>query len=232
MTRIVRLREVTKSYATGPVSVQALHGVSMEMDDGELLAVHGRSGSGKTTLLNIIGGLDRADNGEVEVCGIDLIAAADSDLTELRRHRVSFVFQSFGLLPVLSAAENVEVPLRLSETPVAERRRRVDELLELVGLGGRAKHRPAELSGGEQQRVAIARALAADPQILIADEPTGQLDSKTGASIMTLIRHLVRDTGLAAVVATHDQVLIEAAHHRIELRDGAVHDGDPLIRQL
>ncbi len=126
----------------------------------------------------------------------------------------------------MSAAENVEVPLRLTETPVAERRRRVDELLELVGLGGRAKHRPAELSGGEQQRVAIARALAADPQILIADEPTGQLDSKTGASIMALIRHLVRDTGLAAVVATHDQTLIEAAHHRIELRDGTVHDSD------
>ena len=223
MTQIVRLRGVTKTYATGPVSVQALDGVSMAMEDGELLAVHGRSGSGKTTLLNIIGGLDRADGGDVEVCGTDLIAAADSDLTELRRHRVSFVFQSFGLLPVLSAAENVEVPLRLTETPVGERRRRVDELLDLVGLAGRAKHRPAELSGGEQQRVAIARALAADPQILIADEPTGQLDSKTGAAIMTLIRHLVRDSGLAAVVATHDPVLIEAAHHQVELRDGAVH---------
>jgi putative ABC transport system ATP-binding protein len=229
MTRIVDLRQVTKTYSTGPVSVRALNGVSMAMEDGELLAVHGRSGSGKTTLLNIIGGLDRADGGQVTVCGTDLVSADEADLTELRRRRVAFVFQSFGLLPVLSAAENVEVPLRLTETPVAERRRRVTDLLELVGLGGRAKHRPAELSGGEQQRVAIARALAADPQILIADEPTGQLDSKTGASIMALIRRLVRDTGLAAVVATHDQGLIEAAHHRIELRDGAVHQDAGLV---
>ncbi len=217
---LVSLRSVVREFTGGPRPVTALDGVDLDVDVGSFAIVHGRSGSGKTTLLNVVGGLDRPDGGEVDVCGRDLVAATDHDLATLRRTSVSYVFQGFGLLPVLSAAENVEVPLRLLEWPVEERRARVDEVLELVGLSGRARHRPTELSGGEQQRVAIARALAARPELLIADEPTGQLDSRTGAAIMDLLRQLVVERGLTALVATHDDQVIESADHRIELSDG------------
>jgi putative ABC transport system ATP-binding protein len=202
--------------------VHALQAVDLVVEPGSLVAVHGRSGSGKTTLLNVIGGLDRADGGSVEVCGRELRSATDAELTELRRASVAFVFQGFGLLPMLSAAENVEVPLRLQRVDGGVRRDKAAELLELVGLGGRASHRPSELSGGEQQRVAIARALAASPQLLIADEPTGQLDSRTGAEIMRLIERVVVERGVAAVVATHDLSIIDDADRRIELSDGRV----------
>ena len=221
-TEVVRLRSVSRTYGAGAREVQALRDVAVEVDAGQVLAVHGRSGSGKTTLLNIVGGLDRADEGDVQVCGRDLTTSSDSQLTELRRTDVAFVFQAFGLLPVLTAAENVEVPLRLAGTPVAERRAIVGQLLEDVGLGGRSRHRPTELSGGEQQRVAIARALASSPKLLVADEPTGQLDSRTGAAIMTLLRRIVDERGLAAVIATHDRSVIAAAERRLELSDGAV----------
>ena len=221
-TEVVRLRSVSRTYGSGAREVHALRDVGVELDAGQLLAVHGRSGSGKTTLLNIIGGLDRADEGDVQVCGRDLTSSSDSQLTELRRTDVAFVFQAFGLLPVLTAAENVEVPLRLAGTPVAERRAIVDQLLDDVGLGGRTRHRPTELSGGEQQRVAIARALASSPKLLVADEPTGQLDSRTGAAIMDLLRRIVAERGLAAVVATHDRSVIAAAERQLELSDGAV----------
>lgn len=219
---VVRLAAVEKAYTGGREVVRALQSVDLTVAPGSLVAVHGRSGSGKTTLLNVIGGLDRADAGSVSVCGLDLMAASDAELTELRRHRVAFVFQGFGLLPMLSAAENVEVPLRLQGVDGAERRDRVQELLGVVGLAGRAQHRPNELSGGEQQRIAIARALAADPQLLIADEPTGQLDSRTGAEIMKLILRVVAERGVAAVVATHDLSIIDDADRRIELQDGQV----------
>ncbi|MDY7105523.1 MAG: ABC transporter ATP-binding protein [Actinomycetota bacterium] len=219
---LAELRGVRRTYGTGPSAVIALDDVDLAVRAGELVAVHGRSGSGKTTLLNVIGGLDRADEGTVEVCGRDLTAASDTERTELRRSDVAFVFQSFGLLPMLSAAENVEVPLRLNGCEVEERRQRVTELLDLVGLGRRGRHRPAELSGGEQQRVAIARALAASPRLLIADEPTGQLDSRTGRVIMDLLAGVVRGRGLAAVVATHDASVIGAADARIQLSDGRV----------
>lgn len=219
---VVELAAVDKTYTGGRQPVHALSGVDLAVDPGSLVAVHGRSGSGKTTLLNVIGGLDRADRGAIAVCGVDLMAASDAALTELRRSRVAFVFQGFGLLPMLSAAENVEVPLRLQGLPGRERVDRVHELLDLVGLGGRAAHRPNELSGGEQQRVAIARALAASPQVLIADEPTGQLDSRTGAEIMLLIRRVVAERGVAAVVATHDLSIIEVADRTLELSDGRV----------
>jgi putative ABC transport system ATP-binding protein len=221
-TDVVRLAGVEKAYTGGRQVVRALRSVDLTVRPGTLVAVHGRSGSGKTTLLNVIGGLDRADSGVVDVCGLDLSAASDAQLTELRRDRVAFVFQGFGLLPMLSAAENVEVPLRLQGVGGAERRDRVRELLEVVGLAGRAHHRPNELSGGEQQRVAIARALAADPQLLIADEPTGQLDSRTGVEIMSLILRIVAERGVAAVVATHDVSIIDDADRRIELQDGQV----------
>ena len=219
---VVRLATVEKSYAGGRQIVRALQSVDLSVAAGTLVAVHGRSGSGKTTLLNVIGGLDRADSGTVEVCGVDLMAASDARLTELRRNRVAFVFQGFGLLPMLSAAENVEVPLRLQGVDGVQRRERVRELLDVVGLGSRSQHRPNELSGGEQQRVAIARALAADPQLLVADEPTGQLDSRTGVEIMRLILRVVAERGVAAVVATHDVSIIDDADRRVELQDGRI----------
>lgn len=224
MSAIVELRGVSKDYPAPREVVHALRSIDLTVDEGTLIAIHGRSGSGKTTLLNVIGGLDRADSGAAEVCGLDLFGASDRELAELRRTRVSFVFQAFGLLPVLSAAENVEVPLRLQGLKRDARAARVTELLELVGLASRAAHRPSELSGGEQQRVAIARSLAASPSLLIADEPTGQLDSRTGAEIMALIHEVVAERGVAAIVATHDLSIIDVAHAHVELRDGAIVD--------
>ena len=217
---IVEAIGVTRDYPMGDNVVHALRGVSLEVARGQLVVVRGRSGSGKTTLLNIVGGLDRPSGGTVRFDGQDLGTMPEGGLIELRRHRIGFIFQAFGLIPILTAAENVEVPLRLAGTAVEERDERVRVLLEMVGLGERARHRPHELSGGEQQRVAIARALANGPSLLIADEPTGQLDSHTGRTIMTLIRALVRSEGVTAIVATHDPILIELADRAIELRDG------------
>ena len=222
MSAVVDVSGVRKTYRSTARPVVALDDVAMAVDAGSLVAVHGRSGSGKTTLLNVIGGLDRADAGSITVCGVDLVAASEADLTELRRGPVAFVFQGFGLLPVLSASENIEVPMRLQGVEAGARAERVGELLDLVGLSERARHRPSELSGGEQQRVAIARALAASPTLLIADEPTGQLDSRTGTEIMSLIRDVVANRGIAVVVATHDATIIEVADRRIELSDGSV----------
>jgi putative ABC transport system ATP-binding protein len=219
---IVEAIRVTRDYPMGDNVVHALRGVSLEVARGQLVVVRGRSGSGKTTLLNVVGGLDRPSGGTVRFDGEDLGTMPERGLIELRRHRIGFIFQAFGLIPILTAAENVEVPLRLAGTQVEEREERVRVLLEMVGLGERARHRPHELSGGEQQRVAIARALANGPSLLIADEPTGQLDSHTGRTIMTLVRALVRSEGVTAIVATHDPILIELADRAIELRDGEV----------
>lgn len=219
---MIRVEGITREYQMGESVVHALRGIDFTVRRGELVAVQGRSGSGKTTLLNIIGGLDRPTNGHVWIAGKDVTAMPESELINLRRHTIGFIFQAFGLIPILSAAENVEVPLRLASAPVAQRDERVRVLLELVGLGERASHRPQELSGGEQQRVAIARSLANTPEILIADEPTGQLDSGTGRTIMTLIRVLVHSEGVTAIVATHDPVLIDLADRVITLSDGLV----------
>jgi putative ABC transport system ATP-binding protein len=187
---------------------------------GELTVVHGRSGSGKTTLLNMIGGLDRPTGGRVWVDGAEVSAMGEDELVRLRREKIGFVFQAFGLVPILTAAENIEVPLRLRNEHPGARTKRVGELLDLVGLAGRARHRPYELSGGEQQRVAIVRALANRPQLLIADEPTGQLDSSNARTIMEVIRELVRSEGVSAIVATHDPLLLDVADRVVELRDG------------
>jgi putative ABC transport system ATP-binding protein len=211
---------VGRDFASGGGVVHALADLSLRVEAGELIAVRGRSGAGKTTLLNVLGGLDRPTAGRVEVEGRDLASLSAADLVDLRRRAVGFIFQGFGLLPILSAAENVEVPLRLVGTEPAARTRRVRELLDVVGLGSRADHRPAELSGGEQQRVAVARALANRPRILLADEPTGQLDSETGHLIMALIRRVVRETGVTAIVATHDPAMLDVADRVVSLHDG------------
>ncbi|HQX62469.1 MAG TPA: ABC transporter ATP-binding protein [Thermomicrobiales bacterium] len=219
---VIRVEGVTRDYPMGDSVVHALRGVDLTVGRGELVAIQGRSGSGKTTLLNIIGGLDRPSSGLASIDGMVVSELPENELIELRRHRIGFIFQAFGLIPILTAAENVEVPLRLAQAQISRREERVRVLLELVGLGDRARHRPHELSGGEQQRVAIARALANSPEILIADEPTGQLDSQTGRTIMTLIRALVRSEGVTALVATHDPVLIDLADRVITLGDGVV----------
>ncbi len=219
---IIEVSGLTREYPMGSGVVHALRGVSLSVARGQLVVIEGRSGSGKTTLLNLIGGLERPTNGVVRFDGEDVVAMRERELIALRRHRIGFIFQAFGLIPILSAAENVEVPLRLGNVAVPERDQRVRVLLEMVGLGERARHRPHELSGGEQQRVAIARSLANQPALLLADEPTGQLDSHTGRTIMTLIRALVRSEGVTAIVATHDPVLIELADRAIELSDGQI----------
>lgn len=221
---IARAQAVTRVFGSGPTEVRALRGVSLSVARGELVALRGRSGSGKTTLLSIIGGLDRPSSGRVEVAGHDVTAMGADRRARLLRETVAFIFQSFGLIPILSAAENVGIPMRLARTDPAVRERRARALLALVGLEGRADLRPYELSGGEQQRVAIARALANNPTLLLADEPTGQLDSDTAGQIMRLIRSIAHDEGITAIVATHDPVLTGLADRVLSLRDGLLVD--------
>jgi putative ABC transport system ATP-binding protein len=224
MADLVRVESVSRDFGSGSRVVHAVREVSFTAGRGEMVAIRGRSGAGKTTLLNMIGGLDRPSAGRVWVAGRDLSGAGESELLAMRRGTIGFVFQSFGLVPILSAAENVGVPLRLARVPTAEREQRVAVLLELVGLGGHAAQRPYELSGGQQQRVAVARALASDPALLIADEPTGQLDSETGRSIMDLLRALVAARGMTALVATHDAAVLARADRVLTLRDGRLVD--------
>jgi putative ABC transport system ATP-binding protein len=223
-TDMLAVTDVVRTFGSGRTATRALRGVSFGVRAGQLVALRGRSGSGKTTLLNIVGGLDRPDSGQVRVGDRDVTAMSDHERMELRRSSVAFIFQSFGLIPILSAAENVGVPLRLARRPAAEREQRIAVLLELVGLGAHAAQRPYEMSGGQQQRVAVARALANNPQVLIADEPTGQLDSDTGRSIMDLLRAVVDAHGMTALVATHDMGLMDRADRVLTLRDGALVD--------
>ncbi|MEV0006890.1 ABC transporter ATP-binding protein [Streptomyces sp. NPDC051840] len=219
---MVRIEELHRSYGSGAAAVHALRGVSFEIPRGELVALKGRSGSGKTTLLNLVGGLDTPDSGRITVDGTDLSELGEDGLLELRRDRIGFIFQSFGLIPILTAAENVGVPMRLRRTDPHEREERVALLLSLVGLGDHAQQRPGELSGGQQQRVAIARALANRPALLIADEPTGQLDAETGLAVMQLLRAVVRGEGVTVLVATHDPQLLGFADRVLELSDGHI----------
>jgi putative ABC transport system ATP-binding protein len=221
MEPMVEAIALTRDYSTGESVVHALRSIDLAVGRGELLAVRGRSGSGKTTLLNLLGGLDQPTSGRVVVDGHEISAMGEDQLVGIRRKTVAFVFQAFGLVPFLTAAENVEVPLRLVHADASARDARVADLLELVGLGERARHRPHELSGGEQQRVALARALANQPSLLLADEPTGQLDSDTGHVIMTLLRTIVRNEGITAIVATHDAMMLDVADRVVELSDGA-----------
>jgi putative ABC transport system ATP-binding protein len=222
---VVEAQALTRDFAFGGATVHALRGVDLAVTPGEMVAVAGRSGSGKTTLLNLLGGIDRPTSGRVVLLGDREVSSMTEDgLVDLRRHEVAYIFQTFGLLPYLSAAENVEIPLRLRREEPRERDRRVLELLDLVGLAGRARHRPLEMSGGEQQRVAIARALAGDPKLLLADEPTGQLDSETALRIVLLLRDVMRWRDLTIVVATHDPQLLDVADRVKELRDGRFTD--------
>jgi putative ABC transport system ATP-binding protein len=222
---MVVVSSVTRTFGSGHAAVSALRGVSFTAGRRQLVALCGRSGSGKTTLLNIVGGLDRPDSGQVHVGGRDVTAMSERALTGLRRTTVAFVFQSFGLIPILSAAENVGIPLRIAGVSPRAREERVRLMLDIVGLAEHANQRPNELSGGQQQRVAIARALAGNPELLIADEPTGQLDSETGRQIMRLLRAVVRAEGVTALVATHDPALIDLADTVLTIEDGQIAAG-------
>jgi len=217
---MVVARELSRTFSGGSMAVHAVRGVSFTIGRGQLVALVGRSGSGKTTLLNMVGGLDSPTSGEVLVGGRNLTAMSARERTILRRSTVAFIFQSFGLIPMLTAAENVGIPLRIAGRPRAEREERVRLLLSVAGLDGHENQRPNELSGGQQQRVAIARALAGAPELLIADEPTGQLDSETGRQIMRLLRTVVVAEGITALVATHDPALLDMADDVLALEDG------------
>jgi ABC-type lipoprotein export system ATPase subunit len=219
---LVRCVEVTRVYRVGERQVAALRGVDLAIPAGAFAAVTGRSGSGKTTLLNLIGGLDRPTGGEVYLAGRSLSALPECELTELRRRQVGFVFQSFALLPTLSAFDSVALPLRIVRAEAQGRDARAWRCLELVGLKEWAGHRPYELSGGQQQRLAIARALVNEPRLILADEPTGELDSGTTRQVFGLFRRLVAKGGVTVVVATHNPLVNEYAALTIPLRDGQV----------
>ncbi len=214
--------DVTRSYRLGGVAVEALRGVSLTIGAGEYVAVTGPSGSGKSTLMHLLGCLDRPTSGQLLVDGRDVAGLSDRDLAELRNATIGFVFQSFHLLRTASALDNVALPLIYGGVRRAERRRRATEALAAVGLAGRTGHRPTELSGGEQQRVAIARALVGEPRVLLADEPTGNLDSRNGAEVMALLERLNAERGVAVVLVTHDAEIAARARRRIHVRDGLI----------
>lgn len=218
----IQLENVTKVYHIGEIETRALNDVSLSIGEGEFTALVGPSGSGKTTLLQLIGCLDKPDRGVVKIKGRDVTRLNANQRADLRREQIGFIFQFFALVPVLTAYENVELPLLLSNVGAAERRARVTELLTAVGLADRAKHRPDQLSGGEQQRVAIARALAPRPVMVLADEPTANLDTANGQQAMEIMRRLNEQTGTAFIFATHDPRVVAYARRVVKLRDGRI----------
>ena len=225
---IVRVENVQRIYRLGHEEVAALKGINFAVRSGQMVGLMGRSGSGKTTLINMIGGLDKPTHGHIFIKGKDVSQMSDAQLTGLRRSTIGYVFQSFALIPVLSAFENVELSMHIAGLGRAERQKRATELLQLVGLGRRMHHRPFELSGGEQQRVAIARALGNSPSLILADEPTGELDSVTGFQIMTLFRYIATNEGVAIIVATHDPTITQIAHETYEISDGVINRLEPV----
>jgi len=227
---VLSVQDVHRDYPLSGEPVHAVRGVSLDVVRGEYVAIVGPSGCGKSTLLNLLGAIDRPTRGSVSIGGTAISALSDRDATRFRLTHIGFVFQRFYLLPVLSARENVELPMAEAGLPASERERRAKELLGYVGLGERAKHRPAELSGGEQQRVAIARALANKPTVLLADEPTGELDARTGADVIALFDRLNRD-GMTIVVVTHDEKLAGAARRVVHMLDGRVVRDERLLRR-
>jgi putative ABC transport system ATP-binding protein len=224
MAAVVSLKNVVKRYTRGRQQVEVLHGLNLEVESGEFLALMGPSGSGKTTVLNLIGGLDRPDEGEVVVAGERIDKLGSGALARWRARHVGFVFQFYNLLPVLSAERNVEVPLLLTRLSRARRRENVQAALQLVGLADRARHKPAELSGGQQQRVAIARALIADPTLLVCDEPTGDLDRQSAEEILGLLEILNRQQGKTIIMVTHDPLAAAHASRRLHVDKGVLAD--------
>jgi len=219
---MIEVLDLKKYYKMGPVLVKALNGINLTIEDGEFLSIMGPSGSGKSTLLNILGALDKPTSGTVFFDGIDLARVDESVLYRLRRKKVGFVFQSFNLIPTLSALENVLIPLVPTNIPKVKGYKKAKELLETVGLGGRILHKPSEMSGGEQQRVAMARALVNNPKIILADEPTGNVDSKTGKEIIKLLQDLNQNMGTTLVVVTHDPEIGNLTERIIQLKDGKI----------
>lgn len=226
-THCFEARGLVKTYRQGAVRVPALNGIDLAIPAGEFVVVAGASGSGKSTLLHLLGGLDRPDEGQVLFDGADLASLSERERTSMRRNRLGFVFQSFNLVPVLTAFENVEYGLWLGGMPRSERRRRVEQTLDAVGLAGRMRHRPDHLSGGERQRVALARALVHEPAAILADEPTASLDSRTGGEIVELLIRLNASRGTTFVFATHDQAIIVRAPRVLVLKDGRIVDDRP-----
>ncbi|MBM4352689.1 MAG: ABC transporter ATP-binding protein [Deltaproteobacteria bacterium] len=225
---IVTVREVTRVFKMGDIEVQALRGIDLDIQPGEFTAVAGPSGSGKTTLFNLIGGLDEPTSGTISVGGRRLGGLSRKELSRLRLEKIGFVFQAYNLIPVLTAGENVEYPLILRGEPGPVRRKKVQELLDAVGLSEMTHRRPMQMSGGQQQRVAIARALVCEPVIVLADEPTANLDSETGAALLKLMRRLNREKGLTFLFSTHDPMVMNAASRLVRLKDGRI-DSD--VRQ-
>ncbi|MCU0710512.1 MAG: ABC transporter ATP-binding protein [Pirellula sp.] len=222
MSTIIKAIALTKTYQSGSTSHQALRGVDVEIERGEFVAIMGPSGCGKSTLLHLLGGIDKATTGQVHFEAIDMAGLSETQLTQLRRRRIGFVFQKGLLLPMLTARENVCVPLKLDGVAAAECAKRADAALEAVGMAQRANHRPGEMSGGEAQRVAIARAIVTDPAVILADEPTGALDSVNSLRIIELFRSLVRDHNQTLILVTHDPEVAKAADRMIRMRDGTV----------
>lgn len=218
------LEKVTKEYQMGGNVIKALDSMDLRIPSGVMAAIIGPSGSGKTTLLNILGALDRPTSGKVFIAGTELEGLSEAELTAYRRKTVGFVFQDYGLIPNLTALENIMLPMEFARIPRVEAKERGRQLLEAVGLGHRLAHRPNRLSGGEQQRVAIARALANDPALILADEPTGNLDTKTGKEIVGLLQNLVKERHNTAIVVTHDETIAEAADLRFHIQDGQIRE--------
>jgi len=225
--KVIELQDVTRVYRIGEVETRALRGVTLDVKDGEFAAIVGPSGSGKTTMLQLMGCLDRPTSGRVIINGQDVTKLGPNKRADLRKGTIGFVFQFFALIPGLTAYENVELPLLLTGAKASERRGRVQELLKAVGLSDRARHRPDQMSGGEQQRVAIARALATHPVLILADEPTANLDTDNGRQVMEIMQRLNEETGTTFIFATHDPRVIPFARRTVELRDGRLANGQP-----
>jgi putative ABC transport system ATP-binding protein len=226
-TPLIRIRSLSKVYRRGDMDIHVLEDIHLDVQAGEFVALMGPSGSGKTTLLNLIAGIDHASGGTIEIAGVDIATLSEGQLADWRAANVGFIFQFYNLLPVLTAFENVELPLLLTRLSPRERAQRVETLLALVGLSDRADHRPNELSGGQQQRVAIARALVTDPQLIVADEPTGDLDRHTGEEVLHLMDRLVRELGKTIVMVTHDPKAAAKAHRLVHLEKGVLVDEQP-----
>ncbi len=224
MRSLLEVRDIKKTYRMGKVLVPALRGVSFDVKAGEFLTIFGPSGSGKSTLLHLMGCLDRPDEGEIFIEGTNVLKLSDDKLAELRLTKIGFVFQFFNLLPRMTAVQNVELPLTIAGVSEREAKEKAKEMLRLVGLEARLNHKPFELSGGEQQRVAIARALINDPKIVLADEPTGNLDTKTGWEIVQLMKKLNEEKGQTFIVVTHDPQIAETAHRIVHLKDGLIEE--------